>query len=328
MLLAKYPFLESLRSAASIVVGSPAPVSLATLLSDRDVLELGFERAAAALEGGLEGRTYASSEEAISSFVAGVLIASRAGPVAARRVLDGEWARALKLIVDGREEPSVVARIVESAGVRVEPASRLIPWKPRGRSVERLSLQWRVRVDGYLKLSSGIVEKLPILSLTEAFLETGYVYLDIARLRALGAAAARRLLEERFREAEGLGASGEIGYYAERLKRLARGLLPYKPEALPDCIRQAASKKPGEISDLEAYTLIAFLTNVDAGEKGAEDLLKGPAGSIAPVIARLIAEGELERYNPPPCRKLREEGVCKCKGSILGEYKRRAGIGS
>ena len=325
-MLAKYPFLERLSDAASMVVGSPAPVSLVTLLSDRDVVELGFERAVSALKGGLEGRTYASSEEAISSFVAGVLIASRAGPGVARRVFEGEWNRALKLLVDGREEPGVVARIVVAAGAKVEGALRLIPWKPRGKSVERLSLQWRVRVDWYLRLSSGIVDRLPILSLTEAFLEGGHVYLDITRLRALGAAAARRLLEERFREAEGISTGSVVDVYAERLKRLARGLLPYNPEAVPECIRRVSSKRLGEVSDLEAYTLMAFLTNVDVEEKEAEDLLKGPAGAAASVIAKLVAGGELERRNPPPCKKLREEGVCECKGSLIAEYKKRIGI--
>ncbi len=277
----------------------------------------------AALEGRLEELEYRTAEEALSAFIAACVIASRAGPQAESRLLEAEASAAWKRIVDAKENPEIVEEIIARAGARIERASRRLPWRPGRRGIEYVLLSWRVRVDEFLRIAARHVERMPGLSLASQFLEGGYVYLNVERLRTLGAAAARSLISARIEEARQIEVeSPEIDGVVGEVKRVARGLLPFRREALPSCIKELSSRAAEDLEDIGAYALIAFLTNVAAGREDLEKLLENPAGeAAAKTIADILLSGELGRYKPPPCKALREQNVCKCKGSLLEAYR-------
>ena len=316
-LLAKYPYLEPLTASVRRATGSG---SLSGLAGDERVLELGLARARSLAEGGVP--SFQSSTDSLAAFLGEAVLAVKAGHQASARVVELEYMIARRMIVGGRESVDAALALVKAAGGRVERAGLKIPWAVdgSGRRVPKILIA-RIHVASFLRIAAPVAEREKGLSLSNSFLKEGYVYLDVERLRQLAAAAARKLVLDRLREAEAAANSidGEVEVYAVRLKRLLEGAPPLRPDKLPHCIRFIAEKIRGgeSVGEVELYTLITFLSKLEYSHRVLAETL-GLDNIAARNLTKALAK--ISSYPTPKCSKLAELRVCECRGNLLSEY--------
>ena len=323
-LLKVFPVLEPLGVAVERVVGEPPPRGVEALLGDPRIVGRAVEAVSSIAEGRYPWGGSDSVDEALGSSVLFFLLAVVAGGQASARLLDG-LGRALGEVVHGLEARRLV-EVLEYAGVRVERGGISIPWfEVPGSGVLPLLLQWRVHVSQFLGIASGSEE--PLLALSNQFLLSGWVYLEVSRLRALAVRALLVAAKKRLVEAESLLVEWEPPEPLRRLAVLARlrlggERLPFINEVLPPCIVRILGKlETGrQISDEEAYTILTFLARLEIPE-AEEERLASLLGLTREQFKRALALAA--GYPVPPCRRLSEAGVCRCRGSLLEAYRRR-----
>ncbi|WP_131159677.1 hypothetical protein [Aeropyrum pernix] len=321
MLAKKYPFLLGLDRVLELVTGFRGEAARRVLAGDEDLVGLGFRRAVAAVEGWLDYPFADTVEGEVASFYLGLAIAYRAGPAAVSRVVAGEYLRASRLLAG--EPGEVASGILGGLGFPVERGGLSVPWVVDRRGVVMLPLGWRMGVDVFLRLSAAD-ESSPELRLANQMLLSGSVYLSDARLRALASAASRLAIESRVSEAASLE-SEAVERYARHLAALAEGGLPFIPEALPQCLKNVFAKAVGgeRLGWLELYLALVFLARIRAGPDVVEELLTPSLGErVARLLARVYSQAPPADHQLPPCEVLAASGVCRCRGSLLSEYRR------
>ncbi len=323
-LLKVFPVLEPLGAAVERVVGEPPPRGIEALLGDPRIIGRAVEALSSIAEGRYPWGGGDSVEEALGSSALFFLSAAIAGGQASARLMEA-LGRALGEAVQGLEARRLV-EVIEYAGLRVERGGISIPWiETPGGGVSPLLLQWRVHVSQFLGIASGSEE--PLLALSNQFLLSGWVYLEVSRLRALAARALLVAARRRLGEAEAILAELEPPEPLRRLAALARlrlggDRMPFIAEALPPCIARILGKLESgrQLGDEEAYTLLTFLARLEIpGDE--EERLASMLGIPRERLRRVLASAA--GYPVPPCRSLSEAGVCRCRGSLLEAYRRR-----
>jgi len=322
-LLKRFPFLEPLPAAVEAVVGEPPPRGVEVLVSDDAVVSKGLSVLSSLSRGEYPWSSSDSIEDALASSTVFFLAAALAGGSVSARLLE-ELGRRVAEEVEGLDARLLVEAL-GYAGVRVERGGLSVPWYESQGGVVPLLLQWRVHVARFLSVAAGGDE--PILALSNQFLLSGWVYMDVARLRALAVRALRLAAKKRLEEAEEIVRDLRSLDSLQRLAMLARiklggDRLPYRREALPPCVARILGKvETGRgVSDEEAYTLLTFLARLETPEEDVERIAE-LLGLKGEQLRRMLDAAS--RYPVPPCSKLAEAGICRCRGSLLEAYRRR-----
>ena len=283
---------------------------------DDDARSLAKARLRARLAGGELGEAPGFEYEVASLLLA--LAGAASSKLALSRLVEAEVYDASRLLEEADVEDLII--VARGLGLRVERGSPVsIPWLvSRGRVYYR-------RLDLSAPFTD-VLENAEVESVSSLFMLGGRVYLDRRLLILMITGTARRRLLElagRVRELipEGLEDLEEEAKSLAEGAREPRGLVE---EALPSCIKAvlARARSGRGLSDEEVYLLSTFMARIGAGSRVLEEVLSKsglvPPG-LAPLVASILYE-EASRFSPYNCRALEKLGLCRCRGSLLGEY--------